>query len=185
MSYDPCISRQTPLYMHRPDVLAAIHASSHPNPRWPSDQPGWAYGDEKEDIALLFPKFFKQAPHWNIGACAFGRPRSCSRPHSHVLVAALTCARTAIVSGTADAAVPFIGTERWMECLGQPVLEDWKLWYLNQDVAGAVKAYQAGSGGSMQFISVKGCGHTIPTYCPEAGFAMLDNWLNPADGREL
>ena len=68
MSYDPCISRQTPLYMHRPDVLAAIHASSHPNPRWPSDQPGWAYGDEKEDIALLFPKFFKQAPHWNIGA---------------------------------------------------------------------------------------------------------------------
>ena len=72
-----------------------------------------------------------------------------------------------------------------MECLGQPVLEDWRLWYLNQDVAGAVKTYQAGSGGSMQFISVKGCGHTIPTYCPEAGFAMLDNWLNPADGREL
>ena len=31
----------------------------------------------------------------------------------------------------------------------------------------------------MQFISVKGCGHTIPTYCPQAGFEMLDNWLNP------
>ena len=64
-------------------------------------------GNEKEDIALLFPKFFKQAPHWKI----------------------------AVVSGTADAAVPFLGTERWMECLNQPVLEDWKLWYMNGDVA--------------------------------------------------
>ena len=64
-------------------------------------------GDEKEDIALLFPKFFKLAPHWKI----------------------------AVVSGTADAAVPFLGTERWMECLSQPVLEDWQLWYMNDDVA--------------------------------------------------
>ena len=36
-----------------------------------------------------------------------------------------------------------------------------------------------GADGDMQFISVKGCGHTIPTYCPQAGFEMLDNWLNP------
>ena len=46
---------------------------------------------------------------------------------------------------------------------------------------GAVKKIQAGADGDMQFISVKGCGHTIPTYCPEAGFAMLDNWLNPGN----
>ena len=157
MTYDPCISRQTPLYMTRPDVLKAIHADSHPNPRWPSDQPGWAYGNEKEDIALLFPKFFKMAPHWKI----------------------------AVVSGTADAAVPFLGTERWMDCLKQPVVEDWKLWYMNQDVAGAVKTYQAGTGGNMQFISVKGCGHTIPTYCPQAGFEMLDNWLNPTNNATM
>ena len=150
MTYDPCISRQTPIYMKRPDVLKAIHADTHPNPNWPRDRPGWRYGkgyavytvaqlenrtccqcecarrvvarvasqfgcfplpcmtgDEKEDIALLFPKFFKQAPHWKI----------------------------AVVSGTADAAVPFLGTERWMECLNQPVLDDWKLWYMNGDVA--------------------------------------------------
>ena len=41
MVYDPCISRQTPLYMRRPDVLKAIHADSHPNPKWPGDRPGW------------------------------------------------------------------------------------------------------------------------------------------------
>eukprot|EP01047_Picozoa_sp_COSAG01_P009921 COSAG01_NODE_414_length_17360_cov_226.576907_21_plen_106_part_00 len=97
---------------------------------------------------MLFPKFFKQAPHWKI----------------------------AVVSGTADAAVPFLGTERWMDCLGQPVVEDWKLWYNSkQDIAGAVKKFAP----NFQFWSVKGCGHTIPTYCPEAGFLMLDKWLYP------
>jgi len=45
---------------------------------------------------------------------------------------------------------------------------------LNGDVAGAVKRYDG-----MDLITVKGCGHTIPTYCPAAGFYMLDNWLNP------
>jgi len=146
MAYDPCITHQTPLYMRRADVLKAIHADSHPNPVWPHDRPGWKYGDETEDIAKLFPKFFAQAPDWKI----------------------------AVVSGTADAAVPFIGTERWMECLGRDVVEDWKLWTLHGDVAGAVKTYAP----NMQFISVKGCGHTIPTYCPEPGFVMLDNWLS-------
>jgi hypothetical protein len=41
MTYDPCISRQTPLYMRRADVLKAIHADTHPNPVWPHDRPGW------------------------------------------------------------------------------------------------------------------------------------------------
>lgn len=43
----------------------------------------------------LFPRFFKEAPHWKI----------------------------AVVSGTADAAVPFIGTQRELECLGRKVLK--------------------------------------------------------------
>mmetsp|Transcript_33607 Transcript_33607/g.78740 ORF Transcript_33607/g.78740 Transcript_33607/m.78740 type:complete len:465 (+) Transcript_33607:2-1396(+) len=146
LTYDPCISRQTPIYMTNPAVLKAIHAETHPNPQWPGDRKGWKYGDETEDIAKLFPDFFANASHWRI----------------------------AVVSGTADAAVPFIGTERWMDCLDRKVVDDWKYWMLNGDVAGAVKRYDG-----MDLITVKGCGHTIPTYCPAAGFYMLDNWLNP------
>ena len=127
------------------NVLAALHATSHPNPKWPGDRPGWKYGDEKEDVALLFPDFFANASEWKI----------------------------AVVSGTADAAVPFVGTQRWLECLGRPVKTDWKDWFLNSDVAGAIKQFDR-----IDFVTVKGCGHTIPTYCPEAGFAILDNWLN-------
>ena len=40
ITYDPCITQYTPTYMRRDDVLKALHADSHPNPRWPGDRPG-------------------------------------------------------------------------------------------------------------------------------------------------
>jgi len=77
------------------------------------------------------------------------------------------------VSGDADAAVPFLGTERWMECLQRPVANDWRKWELDGDVAGMIKDWD-----HISLVTVKGCGHTIPTYCPEAGYAFFANWLN-------
>merc|ERR1711865_631651 len=149
LQYDPCIKTFTEGYMNKPEVLKAIHADGHTR-RWPAHPLGWHYDDgpagAKKDIALLFPHFFeaKNSSDWKI----------------------------AIVSGTADAAVPFIGTERWMNCLGRPVKKDFRAWKLNGDVAGMVKDYDR-----MSFITVKGCGHTIPTYCPEAGYKFFENWL--------
>ena len=37
--------------------------------------------------------------------------------------------RMLIWSGDADAAVPYTGTERRIECLGRPVEKDWAPWY--------------------------------------------------------
>ena len=59
-----------------------------------------------------------------------------------------------------------------MNCLGRPVTKDFRAWKLNGDVAGMIKDYD-----TMSFVTVKGCGHTIPTYCPEAGYAFFANWL--------
>jgi hypothetical protein len=39
--------------------------------------------------------------------------------------------RILIWSGDVDAAVPFIGTQRWIECLGQDVKRDWNNWFTN------------------------------------------------------
>ena len=111
-SYDPCISKQSPIYMNNPAVVEALHASKHYNREWPSHPPNWNYGDEKADIALLFPEFFKKAPHWRI----------------------------LVVSGDADAAVPFVGTERWIKCLGRPETKKFKNWMMNGDVAGQSKS---------------------------------------------
>lgn len=164
ISYNPCISKETAVYMRKPEVLKALHAETHPNPNWPEARSGWQYGDEKANIMLLFPKFRRLAPHWKI----------------HV------------VSGTADAAVPFIGTQREIECLKLPVVEDWKYWFIKGDVAGSIKTFGVKDEGrgfqgskkeavsSIPFLSlvtVKGCGHTIPSYCPEAGYEMLRLYL--------
>jgi carboxypeptidase C (cathepsin A) len=148
LSYDPCIKTFTNKYMNQPAVLKAIHADKGDGRKWPEHPRGWKYDEgpagAKNDIALLFPHFFEKAANWSI----------------------------AVVSGTADAAVPFIGTERWMNCLGRPVKNDFRPWKLNGDVAGMIKDYD-----QMSFVTVKGCGHTIPTYCPEAGYAFFANWI--------
>lgn len=148
IKYNPCISHFTPEYLNRKDVLKSIHADEHYTRKWPAHPANWNYNEgpagAKKDIALLFPKFFAKRPDWKV----------------------------AVVSGTADAAVPFIGTQRWMECLHRPVTNDWRAWHLDGDVAGMVKDWD-----HISLITVKGCGHTIPTYCPAAGFAFFDNWM--------
>ena len=65
--------------MRQAAVMKAMHSDKHPNAIWPGDRVGWQYGSEKDDIALLFPQFFEQAPDWKI----------------------------LVVSGDADSAVPF------------------------------------------------------------------------------
>ena len=116
---------------------------------WPSHPRHWSYNQgvlgEKQDIALLFPRLFEEAPHWKI----------------------------AIVSGTADSAVPFLGTERWMECLGLEVAADWTAWKLGHDVAGMVKRWKP----NLALVTVKGCGHTVQTYCPQQGYDYYHQWL--------
>ena len=82
-----------------------------------------------------------------------------------------------IWSGDADAAVPYIGTERWIECLGRPVKQDWSPWYTNDtqygmQVGGMVKVFDR-----ISFLTVKGCGHTVQTYCPQQGYDYYHQWL--------
>lgn len=169
IDFNPCLSRLTPTYLNRPDVLRAIHADVHYTRTWPAHPKNWFYNEgvlgAKKDIALLFPKFFEKAPHWKI----------------------------AVVSGTADAAVPFIGSEGWIGCLGRPVVNDTRGWKIDGQVAGTITDWD-----HISFITVKvpfsclrrlfrlsnvvarlqGCGHMIPLYCPEAGLAFFTNWLS-------
>ena len=46
--------------MNRPDVIDALHARKRHSRHWPDHPTNWGYGEELDDIALLFPKFFEQ-----------------------------------------------------------------------------------------------------------------------------
>jgi len=152
--YDPCISDMTPEYINDPEVLTAIHALKSGEAlkrQWPSTPDNWGYNQgsagEKKNIATLFPKFFAKAPEWKIW----------------------------VVSGTADAAVPFLGTERWMNCLGRKNIGKYRPWLVDGDVAGMVNEWDG-----ISLVTVKGCGHTIPTYCPKEGYVFFANYLKEA-----
>jgi hypothetical protein len=80
---------------------------------------------------------------------------------------------TLIYSGDADSAVPFIGTQKWIDCLDRPVTKKWHNWMVDGDVAGSRIDYDG-----ISFQTIKGCGHTVPSYCPKKGYVFVQNWLD-------
>eukprot|EP00339_Tiarina_fusa_P010167 CAMPEP_0117023382 /NCGR_PEP_ID=MMETSP0472-20121206/17459_1 /TAXON_ID=693140 ORGANISM="Tiarina fusus, Strain LIS" /NCGR_SAMPLE_ID=MMETSP0472 /ASSEMBLY_ACC=CAM_ASM_000603 /LENGTH=461 /DNA_ID=CAMNT_0004729489 /DNA_START=18 /DNA_END=1403 /DNA_ORIENTATION=+ len=80
--------------------------------------------------------------------------------------------RILIYSGDVDSAVPTIGTQRWIECLGQPVINPWRPWYYNNQTAGLIQDYQG-----ISFQTIKGAGHMVPYYLPAQGYAFYETWL--------
>ncbi|ETO24192.1 hypothetical protein RFI_12965 [Reticulomyxa filosa] len=152
--------------MNRPDVLAAIHANTHYTRPWPSHPPGWQYGSELADINLIYPEFFSKAPQWKITIVSGDADAAGIYKNTNALLKRVVVYFMLFV-------LPFMGTQRWIECLGRPVVVDWTNWWMDQDVAGSYKIYDG-----ITFQTVKGCGHTIPTYCPEQGFLFFEQYIN-------
>jgi hypothetical protein len=103
------------------------------------------YGPRYDTMVPLYQRFFRDAPDWRI----------------------------LVFSGDGDGAVPFLSTQRWIECLNRPIKTDWSFWRHNNQVQGAYKVYDR-----LTMLTLKGCGHMVTFYCPEAGWVMFDRWLN-------
>ena len=50
--------------------------------------------------------------------------------------------RILVFSGDVDSAVPTIGTQRWIDCLGQPIVNKWRPWMYNGQTAGMIVDYE-------------------------------------------
>ncbi|RYR26516.1 hypothetical protein Ahy_B02g060765 isoform B [Arachis hypogaea] len=74
-----------------------------------------------------------------------------------------------IYSGDHDAVVPFSSTQRWIRSLNYSIVDDWRPWYLNDQVAGYTRTYS----NQMTFATIRGAGHTAPENKPDEGFAMF------------
>jgi len=79
-----------------------------------------------------------------------------------------------VYSGDVDACVPYNGSEEWTRQLGFAVSDAWRPWLVNQQVAGYVTVYAANS---FTFLTVKGAGHMVPQYQPEAALNMITRWI--------
>ncbi|CAN1775981.1 Serine carboxypeptidase-like 6 [Linum perenne] len=82
--------------------------------------------------------------------------------------------RSLIYSGDHDLVVPSMGTQDWIRALNYSIVEDWRSWHVDGQVAGYTRAYSNG----MRFATVKGAGHIAPEYKQLECSAMFKRWIN-------
>ncbi|KAK9983230.1 hypothetical protein SO802_032755 [Lithocarpus litseifolius] len=82
--------------------------------------------------------------------------------------------RSLIYSGDHDITVPFLGTQAWITSLNYSIVDDWRSWNVQGQVAGYTRTYS----NKMTFATVKGGGHTAPEYKPKECFTMFKRWTS-------
>ncbi|CAK9170106.1 unnamed protein product [Ilex paraguariensis] len=82
--------------------------------------------------------------------------------------------RSLIYSGDHDMNVPYQSTQAWIRSLNYPIIEDWRSWLFNGQIAGYTRVYS----NKMTFATVKGGGHTAPEYNPDECAAMFKRWIS-------
>ncbi|KAI3459132.1 hypothetical protein Pfo_015795 [Paulownia fortunei] len=81
--------------------------------------------------------------------------------------------RVLIYSGDHDMCVPFTGTQAWAQSLGYKIVDDWRPWKSNGQIAGFIQEYA----NNFTFLTIKGAGHTVPEYKPRESFEFFSRWL--------
>ncbi|WVZ17912.1 hypothetical protein V8G54_010894, partial [Vigna mungo] len=81
--------------------------------------------------------------------------------------------RSLTQNGDHDAIVPFMSTQAWIRALNYSIVEDWRPWHLENQIAGYTRRYS----NQMTFATVKDSGHTAPEYKPDEGYAMFTRWI--------
>ncbi|ONK81841.1 uncharacterized protein A4U43_C01F33420 [Asparagus officinalis] len=71
-------------------------------------------------------------------------------------------------------AIPFMGTQAWIRSLNYSILDDWRSWHVDGQVAGYTRKYSH----NLTFATVKNAGHTAPEYQPKNCLIMFDNWIS-------
>ncbi|GLT71095.1 hypothetical protein SLA2020_431360 [Shorea laevis] len=81
--------------------------------------------------------------------------------------------RTWIYSGDTDALVPVTSTRFAVNKLNLTVNTTWSPWYYSStEIGGYVVGYDG-----LTFITIRGAGHTVPSYQPERALTMISSFL--------
>lgn len=82
--------------------------------------------------------------------------------------------RALVYSGDQDIVVPHVGTQAWIRSLNFSIIDDWRSWHVDGQVAGYTRKYD----NDLTFATVKNAGHTAPEYQPRNCLVMLERWIS-------
>ncbi|KAK9073965.1 hypothetical protein SSX86_006559 [Deinandra increscens subsp. villosa] len=77
-----------------------------------------------------------------------------------------------VFSGDIDGRVPITSSRYSINALDLPIETAWRPWYLNKEVGGYLEGYKG-----LLLITVRGAGHTVPSYQPERALALFSSFL--------
>ncbi|KAF8015383.1 hypothetical protein BT93_H1018 [Corymbia citriodora subsp. variegata] len=86
--------------------------------------------------------------------------------------------RVLIYSGDHDTAVPFTGTQAWTRSMGYKIIDEWRPWMTDDQVAGYLQGYD----NNFTFLTIKGAGHMVPQTRPQEALEFYSRWL---DGKPI
>jgi carboxypeptidase C (cathepsin A) len=80
-----------------------------------------------------------------------------------------------VYNGDTDPAITSFAAQNWTSHLGLKELAEWSPWTLDgcKRVGGYVTRYEGG----LDFLTIRGAGHLVPTYKPEAAFTFMTSWI--------
>ncbi|KAL5172285.1 Serine carboxypeptidase-like 20 [Glycine soja] len=81
--------------------------------------------------------------------------------------------RALIFSGDHDMCVPYTGSQVWTRSVGYKIVDEWRPWSSNGQVAGYTQGYDK----NLTFLTVKGSGHTVPEYKPREALDFYKRFL--------
>lgn len=87
--------------------------------------------------------------------------------------------RVLVYNGDTDPAITSFATQDWTSGMNLKKKQEWRPWTIDgcRRMGGYVQRYE----GSFDFLTIRGAGHMVPTYKPEASFAFLKAWIENED----
>ncbi|XP_078446734.1 serine carboxypeptidase-like 2 [Wolffia australiana] len=82
--------------------------------------------------------------------------------------------RGLVYSGDHDLRANFFGTQAWIRSFHFPIVDDWRSWRVDGQVAGYTRTYAPG----LTFATVKGAGHMAFVYKPQECRVMFERWIS-------
>lgn len=77
------------------------------------------------------------------------------------------------MSGDVDLILGSQGTIGWIKSMELPVLEKWRPYFVDDQLAGFTVKYDG-----LDFVTVKGAGHMVPQSKPKEAAYLLGKWIN-------